>query len=83
MTLYELGKEYLKEADILSRLIKSYSVQCKKLNGTKLYEMNSKIAELREMENDMRLTGKNLTAYYDKSKNKHYVSHSSNPYLQL
>lgn len=66
MTLEQLGEQYLKQADELHSLVKSFSARAKTLGGIELYEMNSKITVLREMERDTRIIGRQLTEYYDK-----------------
>lgn len=66
MTLEQLGEQYLKQADELHSLVKSFSARAKNMGGIELYEMNSKITILREMERDTRIIGRQLTDYYDK-----------------
>lgn len=66
MTLEQLGEEYLDQADALKTLISGYSARAKNMGGIELYEMNSKITVLREMERDTRIIGRQLTEYYDK-----------------
>lgn len=66
MTLEQLGEQYLKQADELHSLVKSFSARAKNMGGIELYEMNSKITVLREMERDTRIIGRQLTEYYDK-----------------
>lgn len=79
MTLYELGEQYLSQADELGKLVSSYTAQAKKLNGIRLYEINSQIVALREMERDTRIVGKQLTEYYEKSNSaKSYHKHQCN-----
>lgn len=79
MTLYELGKQYLKQADDLKEIISGYSARRKDTNGIELYELNSKITVLREMERDTRIIGKQLTEYYSqKITRKVYHSHHIN-----
>ena len=79
MTLKQLGEQYLKQADELHSLVKAYSAQLNELDGIKLYEMNSKILTLREMERDTRIIGKQLTTYYSQqSPRKVYHSHRIN-----
>ena len=79
MTLYELGKEYLSQADNLHTLILNYSAQAKTLSGIRLYEINSQIVTLREMERETRIIGKQLTEYYEKSNSaKSYHKHQYN-----
>ena len=79
MTLYELGKQYLKQADDLKEVISSYSARRKEMNGIELYELNSKIITLREMERDARIIGKQLTNYYSQQNTrKVYHSHRIN-----
>lgn len=76
MTLEQLGEQYLKQADELHSLVKSFSARVKNMGGIELYEMNSKITVLREMERDTRIIGRQLTEYYDKkSAEKPYVKH--------
>lgn len=67
MTLEQLGEQYLKQADELHSLVKSFSARAKNMGGIELYEMNSKITVLREMERDTRIIGRQLTEYYDKT----------------
>ena len=79
MTLEQLGEQYLKQADELHSLVSEYSAQLNKLDGIRLYEMNSKILTLREMERDTRIIGKQLTEYYFKqTTRKVYHSHIIN-----
>lgn len=79
MTLYELGKEYLKQSDDLHLLVCEYSAQAKKLGGIRLYEMNTKITCLKEMERDTRIIGRQLTEYYSQAdKRKAYRKHQFN-----
>lgn len=66
MTLRQLGEEYLKQAQVLSTLIDGYSAQIKDLSGIKLYELNSRLIILKEMERDTRITGRQLVEYYEK-----------------
>ena len=68
MTLRQLGEEYLKQAEVLSALIDGYSAQIKDLSGIKLYELNSRLIILKEMERDTRITGRQLVEYYEKPK---------------
>lgn len=79
MTLEQLGEQYLKQADELHLLVVDYSAQLNKLDGIRLYEMNSKILTLREMERDTRIIGKQLTEYYSQQNpRKVYHSHIMN-----
>ena len=79
MTLEQLGEQYLRQADELHSLVLEYSAQLNKLDGIRLYEMNSKILTLREMERDTRIIGKQLTEYYSKQNpRKVYHSHRIN-----
>ncbi len=79
MTLYQLGKEYLKQAEELKGVIESYSALKKEKYGIELYEINSKITILKEMERDVRITGNSLMEYYsNKSTKRHYCSHRIN-----
>lgn len=79
MTLEQLGKQYLKQADELHSLVTKYSAQLEFLDGIRLYEMNSKIFTLREMERDTRIIGKQLTEYYSQqTPRKMYHSHRIN-----
>ena len=79
MTLEQLGMEYLKQADVLKDLIANYSALRGQTYGIALYELNSKITTLREMERDIRILGKNLTEYYSgKSCKKQYHQHGYN-----
>lgn len=79
MTLEQLGKEYLRQAEELKGVIKSYSALKKESCGIELYEINSKITVLRDMERDVRITGKQLMEYYtNKTEKKRYCSHKFN-----
>ena len=79
MTLYQLGMEYLKQADDLKGLITDYSAQRGESDGIALYELNSKLTILREMERDTRILGTNLVEYYSgKSCKKAYHPHRFN-----
>ena len=49
MTLYQLGEEYLRQADDLKNVISVFSTQRNELCGVALFELNSKITTLREM----------------------------------
>lgn len=64
MTLYQLGEEYLRQADDLKNVISVFSTQRSELCGVALFELNSKITTLREMERDTRILGKKLVHYY-------------------
>ncbi len=76
MTLQQLGEQYLKQADELHSLVGVYSARAKKMGGVELYEMNSKITTLREMERDTRIIGRQLTEYYaTQSIRKPYKKH--------
>lgn len=79
MTLYELGEQYLKQADDLKEIISGYSARKKETNGIELYELNSKITTLKEMERDTRIIGRQLTEYYSQQiTRKVYHSHHIN-----
>lgn len=79
MTLYELGEQYLKQADDLKELISSYSARKTKMSGIELYELNSEITTLKEMERDTRIIGKQLVDYYSQQNTrKVYHSHHIN-----
>jgi hypothetical protein len=79
MTLEQLGKEYLRQAEELKGVIESYSALKNEKHGIELYEINSKITVLKEMERDVRITGNNLMEYYsNKSMKRHYCSHRFN-----
>lgn len=79
MTLYELGEQYLKQADDLKEIISGYSARKKETNGIELYELNSKITTLKEMERDTRIIGRKLTEYYSQQiTQKAYHSHNIN-----
>lgn len=79
MTLYQLGREYLKQAEELKGVIESYSALKTETSGIELYELNSKITVLKEMERDTRITGNQLVEYYSgKSMKKRYCSHRFN-----
>lgn len=79
MTLYELGEQYLKQADDLKEIISLFSARRNQMNGIELYELNSKITTLREMERDTRIIGKQLTNYYSQQiTRKVYHSHHIN-----
>ncbi len=79
MTLEQLGKEYLRQAEELKGVIEGYSALKKESYGIELYEINCKITILREMERDTRITGQQLMEYYaKKTTKKHYCSHRFN-----
>ena len=79
MTLEQLGKEYLRQAENIKEMIESVSALKKGVCGIELYEINNKLTVLREMERDTRLTGQCLMEYYDKKSNKKmYRSHRLN-----
>lgn len=79
MTLEQLGKEYLRQAEELKGVIRSYSALKKEKKGIELYELNSKIIILKEMERETRITGNNLMEYYgNNSHRRHYQSHRFN-----
>ncbi len=79
MTLEQLGKEYLKQADDLKKIIEGYSALKRGAYGIELYEINSRLTILREMERDTRITGKQLVEYYsDISTKKMFRSHIIN-----
>ena len=79
ITLYQLGREYLKQAEELKGVIESYSALKTETSGIELYELNSKITVLKEMERDTRITGNQLVEYYSgKSMKKRYCSHRIN-----
>lgn len=79
MTLEQLGKEYLRQAEDIKEMIESFSALKKGVCGIELYELNNRLTILREMERDTRLTGQNLVGYYDKNSNKKpYRSHRLN-----
>ena len=79
MTLYELGEQYLKQADDLKELISGYSARKIKVSGIELYELNCKITTLKEMERDTRIIGKQLVGYYSQQNTrKVYHSHHIN-----
>lgn len=79
MTLEQLGKEYLKQAEELKGVIESYSALKSKKSGIELYELNSRITALKEMERDTRITGNQLMEYYaEKSTKRRYRSHRIN-----
>ena len=79
MTLEQLGKEYLRQAEELKGVIESYSALKNDKHGIELYDINSKITVLKEMEREVRITGNNLTEYYsNKSTKRHYCSHRFN-----
>ncbi len=64
MTLQQLGQEYLRQADDIRSVIKSYSARKNQVFGVELYDLNTKILVLKEMERDTRITGTQLTEYY-------------------
>lgn len=79
MTLYQLGEEYVKQADDLKSVIAGYSVRRSKVNGIELYELNRDLTILREMERDTRIIGKQLMEYYSQqTPRKVYHSHKCN-----
>ncbi len=67
MTLYQLGEEYLRQADDLRGVIKGYSAHKNQAFGVELFDLNTKIVVLKEMERDTRITGKKLLEYYSKN----------------
>lgn len=75
MTLEQLGKEYLRQAEEIKGVIERVSALKKGVCGIELYEINSKLTILREMERDTRLTGQNLVGYYDNKSNKKLYRH--------
>ena len=79
MTLEQLGKEYLRQAENIKEMIERVSALKKGVCGIELYEINSKLTILRVMERDTRLTGQSLVGYYDnKSNKKTYRHHTLN-----
>lgn len=64
MTLYQLGEEYIKQADDLKAIIDAFSAERTTCCGVALFELNSKIITFKEMERDTRILGKNLLNYY-------------------
>ncbi len=79
MTLYQLGEEYLKQADDLKRMIAGCSALKKEMCGIELFELNTKITVLKEMERDTRITGRILMEYYScKPLKKAYQPHRFN-----
>ncbi len=79
MTLEQLGEEYLRQAEELKGVIESYSALKNEKCGIELYEINSQITILKEMERDIRITGNSLMEYYSsKSTKRHYCSHRFN-----
>ncbi len=64
MTLFQLGEEYLKQADDLKAIICAFSAERNSLCGIALFELNSKIITFKEMERDTRILGKKLINYY-------------------
>ncbi len=79
MTLYQLGEEYLKQADEIKEMISGYSALRKEKSGVELFDLNTKISVLREMERDVRITGRCLVEYYSsKPTKKTYHRHSFN-----
>ena len=73
MTLEQLGKEYLRQAENIKEMIERVSALKKGVCGIELYEINSKLTILREMERDTRLTGQSLVGYYDNKSNKKHI----------
>ena len=67
-------------ADAKKNMVKVSLAQMKNLSGIRLYEMNSKITVLREMERDTRIIGKQLTSYYDISGEKRQYCRHKNIY---
>ncbi|MBQ5677809.1 MAG: hypothetical protein IIV47_02990, partial [Clostridia bacterium] len=66
----------MKQADNLKEIISLFSARKNQMNGIELYELNSKITILREMERDTRIIGKQLTEYYSQHiTRKVYHSH--------
>jgi hypothetical protein len=79
MTLEQLGKEYLKQAEEIKEMIESFSALKMGVSGIELYEINTRITILREMERDTRITGQSLVGYYcEKSNKKPYRCHRLN-----
>lgn len=79
MTLEQLGKEYLRQAEDIKEMIERFSALKKGACAIELYELNTKITILREMERDTRITGNALVEYYEKNPvKKVYRSHSYN-----
>ncbi len=64
MTLYQLGEEYLKQADDLKVIIDAFIAERKTQYGVTLFELNSKIVAFKEMERDTRILAKKLLNYY-------------------
>ncbi len=64
MTLYQLGEEYLKQADDLKVIIDAFIAERKTQYGVTLFELNSKIVAFKEMERDTRILTKKLLNYY-------------------
>ncbi len=75
MTLEQMGKEYLRQAEEIKGMIESVSALKKGVCGIELYEINNKLTILREMERDTRLTGQSLVGYYDNKSNKKLYHH--------
>ncbi len=67
MTLYQLGEEYLRQADDLRSVIKGYSAHKNHMFGVELFDLNTKIVVLKEMERDTRITGEKLLEYYSEN----------------
>ncbi len=79
MTLERLGQEYLRQAEDLKGVIKSCSALKNGKSGIELYEINNKITILKEMEREARITGMQLTEYYEnKSAKRRYHPHRFN-----
>jgi hypothetical protein len=56
MTLEQLGREYLRQAEDIKEMINGYSALKKGTCGIELYELNTRLTVLREMERDTRIT---------------------------
>ncbi len=64
MTLYQLGEEYIKQADDLKAIINAFISERTNSHGVSLFELNSKIIAFKEMERDTRILGNTLLNYY-------------------
>lgn len=64
MTLYQLGEEYIKQADDLKAIMDALSAERTTCCGVALFELNSKIITFKEMERDTRILGETLLNYY-------------------
>lgn len=67
MTLSELSGEYLKEEEKLTRQIKGFTPEIRRLTGEKQYQAKRRLMCLYEMRSEVRLTADKLENYYNKT----------------